>query len=1061
YKDLQITLTKTPTRTSSDDHLKFGAHISDHMLEVDWTAEHGWDIPQIKPVSPLHIHPAAKVLHYASEIFEGLKAYRCVDGKVRLFRPREHLRRMSATAERACLPAFDQSEFLKCIQKLISVDQEWVPDSKNQSLYVRPTLIGTEPTLGVSASNKAKLFVITTPVGSYFAGGLKPFSLLADPKYVRAWTGGCGGYKMGSNYAPTVAVQKKALEKYGCQQVLWLFGDDHQMTEIGTMNLFIYWVNEQGEKELLTPSLESGLILPGITRKSVLELSRQWKEFYVTEGNITMKTFIKAWNDGRIMEVFGSGTASIVLPVQEICYLDQKFTIPTDTDTSLTQRLFNEITSIHYYSKPHHWMETLDPEEEEKTAGCGLAFKRPYWFAFRGQYGTEISYFLFKIKMAVIKTPDTKTSGDIGVIVLQAKNESTDLPSSPAPSYTGSQGSHSLLLPACGHVTKEEARTKKRKAILLDANILRQQRFKNILWLLLFSSLFALAVCVVITLANSFQDGFFFKGMSDGVICTPFGTCEAKRAEDNNSPITHIQNPDFHAGYTQQQCIHQRALWEGGSYNSEIIHDLKTKWSALVDHNEQRCLLFEIHLDAIVGCPQEYPWFLDMRVGIPVCRTILDRIAPIRRVMRHILDDDVQNLTYVGYITSRKCSRYKTAVVDKVIVQYFDINNNRIARRSVEHILSKEQMFQNTVEEKNQADNGQQIVRATRAAEQKSDSKDIAGLRNTQAEMNRSEEEFLNRFLASLEKKLSFTESNHVSRINSENERGKVWGQRRKRNWEARKMKDKSRTKHFKSFGHRSNLTRGNADSLNEPKHENQAKSNADESKIMKLPRTRRETLTDKIAHTETFRDPSHQENAEKSDIKHLLTDSRHQENAEKSDIKHLLTDSRHQDNAEKSDTKHLLTDSRHQENAEKSDIKHVLADSRHQKNAEKSYIKHLLTDSRHQENVEKSDVKHLRTGLRHQENAEKSDVKHLRTGLRHHSFKDFAYGTMNPEAHGHWELVVSSINEDGKALFSEKFKTIPESLESVNQYVKPLLRDVMNVIQSVVKSDLVNKPTH
>ncbi|KAK6976579.1 hypothetical protein BgiMline_023012 [Biomphalaria glabrata] len=162
----------------------------------------------------------------------------------------------------------------------------------------------------------------------------------------------------------------------------------------------------------------------------------------------------------------------------------------------------------------------------------------------------------------------------------------------------------------------------------------------------------------------------------------------------------------------------------------------------------------------------------------------------------------------------------------------------------------------------------------------------------------------------------------------------------------------------------------------------------------MKLPRTRRETLTDKIAHTETFRDPSHQENAEKSDTKHLLTDSRHQENAEKSDTKHLLTD------------------------------------SRHQKNAEKSYIKHLLTDSRHQENVELS-------------------------------FKDFAYCTMNPEAHGHWELVVSSINEDGKALFSEKFKAIPESLDNVNQYVKPLLRDVMNVIQSVVKSDLVNKPTH
>jgi branched-chain amino acid aminotransferase len=364
--DLHITLTDSPATKPDNDKLKFGHHTSDHMLEIDWSEQHGWGRPVIRPTEAFRIHPAAKVLHYAVELFEGMKGYRCVDNKIRLFRPMENLSRMLLSTQRSGLPDFDRVELLKCMKKLISVDQEWVPYSEKCAYYIRPTFIGTEPTLGVAVGNQAKLFVIAGPVGPYFPTGLKPISLLADPQYVRAWPGGVGMYKMGCNYAPSLAVQKAALKNFNCQQVLWLFGEDHQMTEVGTMNLFVYWVNEKGETELLTPPLESGLILPGITRKSLLELSREWLEFKVTEKPITMKRFIKALSEGRIKEVFGSGTACVVCPVNKIMFKGQELSIPgTDNPKSLAQRFFKDINDIHYYRKAHNWMESIEEDEEE------------------------------------------------------------------------------------------------------------------------------------------------------------------------------------------------------------------------------------------------------------------------------------------------------------------------------------------------------------------------------------------------------------------------------------------------------------------------------------------------------------------------------------------------------------------------------------------------------------------------------------------------------------------------------------------------------------------------
>lgn len=339
--------------------LVFGKHFTDHMLTIDWCATTGWANPRITPLQPLAIHPAAKVLHYALELFEGMKAYRCVDGRIRLFRPDLNMARMNDTAQRVVLPNFDGAELVKCIKRLVSIDQEWVPHSTASSLYIRPTLIGTEPTLGVSASNNAVLYVILGPVGPYFASGFKPVSLLADPSFIRAWRGGCGFAKMGANYAPTVMVQKVA-EKQGLQQVMWLYGEDHEITEVGTMNIFCYLVTEDGRRELVTPPLD-GVILPGVTRRSILDLARQWGEFDVTERPLTMAEFVTASDQGRVLEMFGAGTACIVCPVERVRYMERDIHIPTpEGDASLSHRILSTLSDIQYGRIEHPWSDPID-----------------------------------------------------------------------------------------------------------------------------------------------------------------------------------------------------------------------------------------------------------------------------------------------------------------------------------------------------------------------------------------------------------------------------------------------------------------------------------------------------------------------------------------------------------------------------------------------------------------------------------------------------------------------------------------------------------------------------
>lgn len=335
--------------------LVFGKTFSDHMLTINWSESGGWEAPQIKPFQNLSLHPACSALHYSIELFEGMKAFRGVDKHIRLFRPDLNMARMHRSAERSCLPLFDKAELQECIRKLVELDQEWVPYSQQASLYIRPTFIGTEPSLGVSRASQAMIFVIVGPVGPYFStGSFSPVSLLADPSFVRAWQGGVGAYKMGGNYGPTIAVQNEAVQR-GCQQVLWLYGEQEEITEVGTMNLFVYWTNEQGERELLTPPLD-GIILPGVTRQSLLDLARTWDEFKVAERNMGMKELLGALDQGRVLEVFGAGTACVVCPVGSLLYRGQTFQIPTmQNGPDLAKRFHKELTDIQYGRTPSDW----------------------------------------------------------------------------------------------------------------------------------------------------------------------------------------------------------------------------------------------------------------------------------------------------------------------------------------------------------------------------------------------------------------------------------------------------------------------------------------------------------------------------------------------------------------------------------------------------------------------------------------------------------------------------------------------------------------------------------
>eukprot|EP00760_Papus_ankaliazontas_P028177 PhM_4_TR356/c1_g1_i1/m.63621/K00826/E2.6.1.42, ilvE; branched-chain amino acid aminotransferase len=338
--------------------IKFGQYFSPHILQADWEQVTGWGRPYFTDFHTFKVTPTISGLQYGLTCFEGLKAYHTVDNRINLFRPDMNAKRMLRSCEHIALPSFDEKEFVELIKLLVRVENGWVPRDRGYSLYVRPCVVATDPVLGLHTPTMAKFFILLSPVGPYYSTGLKPVKLIVEETARRAWPGGSGNHKVGGNYAPTIPHQKKA-EDAGFQQVLWL-GPNDEVTEVGAMNIFFVFKRDDGKREVVTASLDSGMILPGVTRDSMLTLLRQCPdEFVVSERDFTIHEVIAASKEGRVAEVFGAGTAAVVSPVDGIRYKDTLYEIPNPTD-GVAARLLRELTDIQYGMKPHEWSISID-----------------------------------------------------------------------------------------------------------------------------------------------------------------------------------------------------------------------------------------------------------------------------------------------------------------------------------------------------------------------------------------------------------------------------------------------------------------------------------------------------------------------------------------------------------------------------------------------------------------------------------------------------------------------------------------------------------------------------
>ena len=352
---IKITKTTQPKAKPDAKSLGFGKYFTDHMFLLNYETGKGWHDPRIVPYAPLELDPSAMVFHYAQEVFEGMKAYRTADGSVQLFRPYDNARRLNDSCDRLCIPAVPEDLFVEGVKTLVKTDIDWVPSEPETSLYIRPFVIATDPHLGVHASHTYIFCIICSPVGAYYAEGINPVRIYVESDDVRAVKGGTGYTKCGGNYAASIRAGEKA-EKAGYAQVLWLDGVERKyIEEVGSMNVLF-----KIDGKVVTPML-TGSVLPGITRRSCLQLLRDWG-YEVEERLISAQELFDAADAGKLEEAWGSGTAAVISPVGEMGWEDRHTVVNGGKIGPLTQRLYDTLTGIQWgkVEDPYGWVVKVD-----------------------------------------------------------------------------------------------------------------------------------------------------------------------------------------------------------------------------------------------------------------------------------------------------------------------------------------------------------------------------------------------------------------------------------------------------------------------------------------------------------------------------------------------------------------------------------------------------------------------------------------------------------------------------------------------------------------------------
>ncbi len=351
---MEIAITKSDRLKPKNDSLEFGKHMTDHMFCMDYEEGRGWHSARIVPYQPLRLDPAALVLHYNQEIFEGLKAYAFDDGSIGLFRPQKNAERWNRSAERMVMPKVDPDLFVTAIKKLISIDRDWLPKAEGTSLYIRPTMIATEAALGVRPSKQYLFYIILGPVGAYYAEGFNPTKIFVSDTYIRAAEGGSGTAKTSGNYGPTLLAHHKT-KKMGYAQVLWLDAKEKKyVEEVGTSNIFFLI-----DDKLITPPL-GGTILSGITRDSVIQMAKQ-RKLRIEERKISIDEVIECCKEGSLQEMFATGTAAVISPVGQFRYKECDYIVGDGSVGTLSESLYREIFDIQYGRTEDRfgWMVTV------------------------------------------------------------------------------------------------------------------------------------------------------------------------------------------------------------------------------------------------------------------------------------------------------------------------------------------------------------------------------------------------------------------------------------------------------------------------------------------------------------------------------------------------------------------------------------------------------------------------------------------------------------------------------------------------------------------------------